>query len=43
MMAYQPSTLEISMLSRLGGRMFRANIAFDDHPMGKRMAGKLTP
>jgi hypothetical protein len=40
-MAYQPSTLEISMLNRLGGRMFRANIAFDDHPMGKRMAGKI--
>lgn len=38
---YQPSTLEIPMLTRLGGRMFRANIAFDDHPMGRRMAGQI--
>lgn len=38
---YQPSTLEIPMLTRLGGRMFRANIAFDDHPMSRRMAGKI--
>lgn len=38
---YQASTIEVSMLSRLGGRMFRANIAFDDHPMGRRMAGQI--
>ncbi len=38
---YQATTLDIPMLTRLGGRMFRANIAFDDHPMSRRMAGKI--
>lgn len=38
---YQASTLEIPMMKRLGARLFRANIAFDDHPMGRRMAGQI--
>ncbi|MBI3230199.1 MAG: DUF2145 domain-containing protein [Burkholderiales bacterium] len=38
---YQASTLEIPMLTRLGGRMFRANVAFDDHPFDRRMAGHI--
>lgn len=38
---FQPETLEISATTRLGGRMFRANVAFDDHPFGRRMAGKI--
>lgn len=29
---YQPTELRIGTFTRLGGRMFRANIAFDDHP-----------
>ncbi len=38
---YQPITLDIPALTRLGGRMFRANIAFDDHPFDRRMAGQI--
>jgi len=38
---YQPITLQIDALTRLGGRMFRANIAFDDHPFDRRMAGQI--
>lgn len=38
---YQATTLEIPMMTRLGARLFRANIAFDDHPMGRRMAGQI--
>ncbi len=38
---YQATTLEIPMMTRLGARLFRANIAFDDHPMGRRMAGRI--
>jgi hypothetical protein len=36
---FKPSTLEISAAKRLGARMFKANIAFDDHPTDRRMAG----
>jgi hypothetical protein len=38
---YQPSTLRIPTLTRLGGRMFKANVAFDDHPFDRRMAGQI--
>ncbi|AMC35941.1 DUF2145 domain-containing protein [Janthinobacterium sp. B9-8] len=41
LMNYQPSELKINTFKRLGGRMFRANIAFDDHPTDRRMAGKI--
>ena len=33
---YQPTVLHIDALTRLGGRITRANIAFDDHPNEKR-------
>lgn len=38
---YAPTTLEIPTLTRLGARMFKANVAFDDHPMDRRMAGHI--
>ena len=38
---FEPITVEIDALTRLGGRMFRANIAFDDHPFDRRMAGQI--
>lgn len=38
---YTPTTLQIPALTRLGGRMFKANIAFDDHPFERRMDGKI--
>ncbi|GGP24351.1 hypothetical protein GCM10010971_01700 [Silvimonas amylolytica] len=36
---YQPGTIKIGMLTRLGGRMFKANIAFDGQPGDRRAAG----
>ncbi|MFZ6688335.1 DUF2145 domain-containing protein [Undibacterium sp. SXout11W] len=36
---YQPNVLHIDALTRLGARMFRANISFDDHPFDRRMSG----
>lgn len=38
---YTPSTLEIGAMTRLGARMFKANIAFDDQPFDRRMAGHI--
>ncbi|MCF8174223.1 MAG: DUF2145 domain-containing protein [Burkholderiaceae bacterium] len=38
---YHPSQLKISALTRLGGRMFRANVAFDDHPSAQRWADRI--
>jgi hypothetical protein len=38
---YQPSTLHISALKRLGGRLSAANVAFDDHPDSKRFDGRI--
>jgi hypothetical protein len=38
---YQPTTLRISALKRLGGRMTAANIAFDDHPNEKRFSDRI--
>jgi hypothetical protein len=40
-MHYQPPTLQIPATVRLGARMFRANVAFDDHPFDRRMAGQI--
>jgi hypothetical protein len=34
---YQPTDLHLSALTRLGGRLTQANIAFDDHPTARRM------
>lgn len=39
--AYQPDALKISTLKRLGGRMFKANVAFDDHPIDQRVTGNI--
>ncbi|WEF31297.1 DUF2145 domain-containing protein [Pseudoduganella chitinolytica] len=38
---YAPVTIRVRSLTRLGGRMFRANVAFDDHPFERRMAGQI--
>ncbi len=38
---YQPTDLHLSTLTRLGGRMTRANIAFDDHPSARRFASHI--
>jgi len=38
---FQPLTVEISAATRLGARMFRANVTFDDHPFERRMAGQI--
>ena len=35
---YRPTVLHIDALTRLGGRMTRANVAFDDHPNAKRFS-----
>ena len=38
---YRPTTLRIDPLTRLGGRMTRANIEFDDHPNAKRFSDRI--
>ncbi len=38
---YRPTTLDIPATTRLGARLFRANVAFDDHPFERRMAGQI--
>jgi hypothetical protein len=38
---YEPSTLHISTLTRLGGRVTAANVAFDDHPPKKRFSSRI--
>lgn len=38
---YQPITIDIPAMTRLGARMFRASVAFDDQPFDRRMAGKI--
>jgi hypothetical protein len=38
---YRPPTVHVPAAARLGARMFRANIAFDDHPFDRRMAGQI--
>jgi hypothetical protein len=35
---YQPTVLRLDALTRLGARMTRANVAFDDHPNAKRFS-----
>ncbi|MES2949082.1 MAG: DUF2145 domain-containing protein [Pseudomonadota bacterium] len=39
--AYEPGTLKIGALTRLGGRVTAANIAFDDHPNEKRFSDRI--
>jgi hypothetical protein len=38
---YQPTVLQLGPMTRLGGRMFKANIAFDDHPNEKRFSDRI--
>ncbi len=38
---YEPTVLRIGTLTRLGGRMTAANIAFDDHPDDKRYSSRI--
>lgn len=38
---YRPTTLKISALTRLGGRLTSANVVFDDHPNTKRFADRI--
>jgi hypothetical protein len=38
---YTPTTLNIPPLTRLGGRMTAANVAFDDHPNEKRFSDRI--
>jgi hypothetical protein len=38
---YQPTLLRLGTFERLGGRMFRANIAFDDHPSELRFSDQI--
>ncbi|MBI3349545.1 MAG: DUF2145 domain-containing protein [Burkholderiales bacterium] len=38
---YQPTDLHLSTLTRLGGRMTQANIAFDDHPSARRFSSHI--
>ncbi|MES2941717.1 MAG: DUF2145 domain-containing protein [Pseudomonadota bacterium] len=38
---YEPATLRIGALTRLGGRVTAANVAFDDHPNDKRFSDRI--
>ena len=38
---YEPTTLRLGPLTRLGGRMSAANVAFDDHPNEKRFSDRI--
>ncbi|MCV2367764.1 DUF2145 domain-containing protein [Roseateles oligotrophus] len=38
---YRPSDLQLSTATRLGARVGMANVAFDDHPMARRLAGHI--
>ena len=38
---YQPTTLRLDAFTRLGARMTRANVAFDDHPNEKRFTDRI--
>jgi len=38
---YEPTTLRLGPLTRLGGRISAANVAFDDHPNEKRFSDRI--
>ncbi len=38
---YEPAAMKIGPLTRLGGRVTSANVAFDDHPNEKRFADRI--
>jgi hypothetical protein len=39
--AYEPTTLKLGPLTRLGARATAANVAFDDHPSDKRFSDRI--
>jgi len=39
--AYEPSVLHLGAFTRLGARMTRANVAFDDHPNEQRFTNRI--
>ncbi|HSY27441.1 MAG TPA: DUF2145 domain-containing protein [Burkholderiaceae bacterium] len=41
MVGYQPTEMHVGPLKRLGGRMFKANVAFDDHPNELRYSDRI--
>ena len=38
---YEPTTLRIGTMERLGARISAANVSFDDHPNDKRFGGRI--
>jgi len=38
---YEPTDLHLSTMTRLGGRLTQANIAFDDHPSARRFSSHI--
>jgi hypothetical protein len=38
---YRPAALKLGALTRLGGRISAANVAFDDHPFEKRFSDRI--
>ena len=38
---FEPSTMKVPALKRLGARATKANITFEDHPSGDRWAGRI--
>ena len=38
---YEPTRFSVGPLTRLAGRLFRANVAFDDHPSGLRWSNRI--
>ena len=38
---YEPATLHLSAMTRLGARLTAANVAFDDHPNAKRFSDRI--
>jgi len=39
--AYEPTVLKLGALTRLGARISRANVAFDDHPTDERFSDRI--
>jgi len=38
---FHPATIRLAAAERLGAELTRANVAFDDHPLDRRMAGDI--
>lgn len=37
---YRPDRIDVGPLERVGASLFRANVAFFDHPLGERLSGR---